>query len=252
MNSMHDRSPASFRRSRMRAPLLVALGLITQACAAPGRQVENVDPFEPLNRQVFAFNETADAWVFRPVAQGYNTVVPKPVRTGVTNFYANLTYPVTIVNGFLQGKVGQGVEDSVRMLVNTVFGVFGIFDPATAGGLPRNQEDFGLTFAHWGIAQGPYVVLPVLGPYTMRSAIGLLGNVEINPAVQWHDSSERAKLLILWFVESRAALVGIDDTMREAFDPYLFMRDAYLQNRAFLLRDTDGADDFPDEFNDDF
>jgi phospholipid-binding lipoprotein MlaA len=214
-------------------------------------QKKNPDPLEPLNRVVFAFNDTADRYVIRPVAKGYNTVVPKPVRTGVGNFFNNWTYPITIVNSFLQGKFKQGASDTGRFLVNSTVGLLGIFDPATKMNLPEHDEDFGQTFARWGIAQGPYIVLPILGPATLRSGVGLLGDTQINPVTQLNDSSIRAKLVITWFIESRAALVGPDEAMRDAFDPYLFMRDAYLQNRDYLINDK-SADDgvFEEEFED--
>ncbi len=212
-------------------------------------ETRNIDPFEPLNRGVYAFNDVADRYLFRPVGKGYNKVLPQPVRNGIGNFFDHWTYPVTIVNGFLQGKLRQGTEDTVRFIVNSTFGGLGFFDVAARGGLPENQEDFGLTFAHWGIGQGPYIVLPVLGPSTARDGIGILANVQVNPVVQLDNSSVRSKLIILWFIESRAALIGPDEVIQDAFDPYLFVRDAYLQNRRFLL---DGATPDDTVFEEDF
>ena len=225
---------------------------MTPIAALAAEDNNNVDPLEPVNRKIYAFNDTVDRYFFRPVAKGYNFVLPQPVRNGVGNFFDHWTYPVTIVNGFLQGKFRQGTEDTVRFVFNTTFGLLGIFDPATAGGLPKHTEDFGLTFARWGIPQGPYVVIPVLGPYTARSGIGILGNIQVNPVVQIDNSSARTKLIIAWFIESRAALIGPDETVQDAYDPYLFMRDAYLQNRDYLLNGSPEDDAFFEEDFEDF
>jgi len=211
----------------------------------------NLDPLEPVNRVIFTFNDTADRYVIRPVAKGYNVVVPKPVRTGIGNFFNNWTYPITIVNSFLQGKFKQGASDTGRFLVNSTIGLLGIFDPATKMNLPEHDEDFGQTFARWGVPQGPYIVIPILGPATFRSGVGLLADTQVNPVTQLNDSSMRAKLVIAWFIESRAALIGPDEALRDAFDPYLFMRDAYLQNRDYLINDKSENDGtFEEEFED--
>ncbi len=230
---------------------LCSCALLPLAAAAE-ESAADIDPLEPLNRGIYAFNDTADRYLFRPVGKGYNKVLPQPVRTGIGNFFDHWTYPVTIVNGFLQGKMRQGTEDIMRFVVNSTFGVFGLFDPATQGGLPKNQEDFGLTFARWGIGQGPYIVLPILGPSTARDGIGILANVQVNPVVQLDNSSARTKLIILWFIESRAALIGPDEVVRDAFDPYLFVRDAYLQNRRYLLEGETADDAVFDENFEDF
>ncbi len=248
-----------FAFAGMLAVAIIALAAIIPADAlaeeSPEKtQARNPDPLEPLNRKIYAFNDVADRYVVRPVAKGYNTIVPKPVRTGVGNFFNNWTYPITIVNGFLQGKFGQGASDTGRFLVNSTIGLLGIFDPASRMNLPEHDEDFGQTFARWGIGQGPYIVLPILGPATMRSGVGLIGDTLINPVTQLNDSSIRAKLVITWFIESRAALIGPDEAIRDAYDPYLFVRDAYLQNRQYLNEDRSAGDEeiFEDDFDADF
>ena len=248
-----------FRKSYLLAAIVAALTCVAllPADSWAAEEQKNPDPLEPINRTIFAFNDTADRYVLRPVAKGYNFVVPKPVRTGVGNFFDNWTYPITIVNSFLQGKFKQGASDTGRFLVNSTVGVLGIFDPATKMDLPEHDEDFGQTFARWGIGQGPYIVIPILGPATLRSGIGMIGDSQVNPVTALNDSSVRAKLVIAWFIESRAALIGPDETMRDAFDPYLFMRDAYLQNRAYLISDrtadnADSGDSFDDELDDEF
>ena len=229
-----------------------ALLAITPIAALAEADNNNVDPLEPVNRTIYAFNDTLDRYFFRPVAKGYNFVLPQPVRNGVGNFFDHWTYPVTIVNGFLQGKFRQGTEDTVRFVFNTTFGLLGFFDPATKVGLTKHTEDFGLTFARWGIPQGPYVVIPVLGPYTARSGIGILGNIQVNPVIQIDNSSARTKLIIAWFIESRAALIGPDEMVQDAYDPYMFVRDAYLQNRDYLLNGSPEDDDFFEEDFEDF
>jgi phospholipid-binding lipoprotein MlaA len=229
-----------------------ALLAVAPIAALAEEDNNNVDPLEPVNRKIYAFNDTVDRYFFRPVGKGYNFVLPQPVRNSVGNFFDHWTYPVTIVNGFLQGKFRQGTEDTVRFVFNTTFGLLGFFDPATKGGLTKHTEDFGLTFARWGIPQGPYVVIPVLGPFTARSGIGILGNIEVNPVTQIDNSSARTKLIIAWFIESRAALIGPDETVQDAYDPYLFVRDAYLQNRDYLLNGSTEDDAFFEEDFEDF
>ena len=229
--------------------------LIFAAGAALAEETErkNVDPFEAINRPIYKFNDITDKYLLRPLGKGYNFITPRPVRTGIGNFYDNITYPVTIVNSLLQGKGTQAIYDLNRFLFNSVFGVLGFIDVASSRGFPRHDEDFGQTFAKWGIPQGPYIVIPLLGPSTVRDGIGILGNVRVNPLVQMDNSSVRDKLLILWTIETRAALIGPDELVRDAFDPYLFVRDAYLQNRQFLINDSAApTDDFFEDFEEDF
>lgn len=234
---------------RARLSGLIVAALLTPAAGSAADQ-QNIDPLEPVNRKIYAFNDGLDRYLLRPVGKGYNAVLPQPVRNGVGNFFDNWTYPVTIVNGFLQGKMGQGTEDLVRFVFNSTFGVLGFFDAASAAGMEKHDEDFGLTFARWGVPQGPYIVIPVLGPATARSGVGILANVQVNPVVQLSNSSVRDKLLILWFIESRAALIGPDEVIQDAFDPYLFLRDAYLQNRAYLRGEGTDAEFFEEDFED--
>jgi phospholipid-binding lipoprotein MlaA len=237
---------------RLTSLAATALLAMTPIAALAEEDNNNVDPLEPINRKIYAFNDTVDRYFFRPVGKGYNFVLPQPIRNGVGNFFDHWTYPVTIVNGFLQGKFRQGTEDTVRFVFNTTFGLLGFFDPATKGGLTKHTEDFGLTFARWGIPQGPYVVIPVLGPFTARSGIGILGNIQVNPVMQIDNSSVRTKLVIAWFIESRAALIGPDETVQDAYDPYMFLRDAYLQNRDYLLNGSTEDDAFFEEDFEDF
>ena len=239
--------------------LLFAVMSVGTGCASKGNTTKNPDPFEPINRGIYKFNDVADTYVLRPVAKGYQKITPDPVEQGISNAFDTWTYPVTIVNDFLQGKFKQGVSDTGRFVVNLTIGLLGLFDPATPLGLEYHQEDFGQTFAKWGIPSGPYIVVPLFGPRTIRSGIGTLADVQVNPVTLWRNTSMRDKTLILWAIETRAGLIGPDEIIDDAFDPYLFIRDAYLQNREFMINDgkeldddSDFEDDFDDGFDDDF
>jgi phospholipid-binding lipoprotein MlaA len=224
---------------------------ISQPGLAEEDEQKKIDPFQPINRPIYKFNDFTDRYLLRPLGTGYNDILPRPARNGIANFFDNITYPVTIVNSLLQGKFRQTGSDIVRFAFNSTFGILGFMDLATGQGFPRHDEDFGQTFAVWGIPQGPYIVIPLLGPSTFRDGIGILANVEVNPLVQMDNSSVRDKLLILWAIETRAALIGPDEAVRDAFDPYLFVRDAYLQNRKFLIEDsTTSEDEYFDDFDD--
>jgi phospholipid-binding lipoprotein MlaA len=239
---------------------LIAVGLsLLAGCASQGDTERNPDPFEVINRPIFAFNHLADKFLLRPVAVGYDFIMPKPARKGVSNFLDNLSYPVVIINSFLQGKLNQGASDTGRFLVNSTIGLGGIFDPATPLGMEAHEEGFGLTLGQWGVSEGPYIVVPLFGPYTVRSGVGTLVNIQVNPMDQMDNTSVRDKILILWAIDSRANLLPVESTIRAAYDPYLFVRDAYLQNRKFLLEgDSKGSgpdsldNEFDDGFEDDF
>jgi len=233
--------------------ILAALFFGLAGCASAGKTERNVDPFEPINRPIYKFNTVADKIVFKPLAKGYDFIVPDIARTGISNFLENLRYPVVIVNGFLQGKFSQGFSDTGRFLVNSTVGIAGLFDPATPIGLESHTEDFGLTLARWGVAEGPYLVVPLFGPRTIRSGTGTLADTFVDPMVQMNNTSVRDKILITWAIDTRANLLPLDEQIEEAFDPYLFIRDAYLQNRKFLGEGEDTeSDPFADEFEEDF
>jgi phospholipid-binding lipoprotein MlaA len=237
------------------AVLLTAVAIANSGCASRGSATKgkNVDPFEPVNRGIYRFNDATDRFILRPAAKGYQWITPDPVQVSISNAFDNWTYPVTIVNGFLQAKFKQGFSDTGRFLVNTTIGILGLFDPATPLGLVEHREDFGQTFAKWGAPPGPFIMVPLFGPRTILSGIGTLADVQVNPLVQWRNTSMRDKALILWAIETRASLIGPDKIIEDAFDPYLFVRDAYLQNREFLISDgktLDGDADFDADFDD--
>jgi phospholipid-binding lipoprotein MlaA len=223
--------------------LAVAFALAASAVSA----AEPSDPLQGLNRKVFAFNQFADRWVLKPVAKGYKAITPHIVRRGVGNFFSNLTYPLVAVNQVLQGKFRLGASDTGRFIVNTTIGIGGLFDPASDAGLPAHEEDFGQTFARWGIGSGPFLMLPFLGPSTVRDGVGSAVNYVAQP-VRYviDDEKTRYALAALYFIDTRASLLDAEQLM--GGDKYTFMRDAYLQRRDFLIHDGEpGEDDFLNE-----
>ena len=245
--------PAS-QKIRRSLPLGMAclMLLITAGCASQSASEQDPlnDPFEPVNRGIYAFNDVADKYVLRPVAVGYQWLLPSQVRTGVNNFFDNISTPVDIINAALQGKFRQAASDSARMAINTTLGFGGLLDPATDAGLTKNNEDFGQTFGAWGIPEGPYIVVPLFGPRTIRSGIGDLANIQVNPQFQMQNSSLRTKINILWIIQARSTLLGIDKEIDRAFDRYSFVRDSYLQNRRYLRYDGNMPEESYDDFED--
>ena len=226
--------------------LLTASAALTVAgCASQNAatSTEAKDPLEPLNRAIYRFNDLGDRYLLRPVATGYTRALPQPMRTGVHNFFSNLFYPVTIANGFLQGKLSQVGHDGARFLVNSTLGLAGLFDPATRFGLSENDEDFDQTLAVWGVAEGPYLVLPVLGPRTLRHLFGYAVDWPLNPLLYASDSTVTLGGWVVNQVDRRAGFLDADQQIYEAFDPYTFVRDAYLQNRRYRALDGDVPED---------
>lgn len=211
------------------------------AAAAAGEEADDDaepnDPLEGFNRGVFAFNTVLDRIIFRPVARGYVKVVPEGARTSISLFFSNLFYPKTIVNQFLQGKPQAGASDLGRMLINTTVGLGGLFDPATEMGFVRHDEDFGQTLGWWGVGSGPYLVLPLLGPSTLRDAPARIVDYPLNPAGHLDDDDAELAIGITSSVDNRARLLSFDRLLEESFDPYAFLREAYLQNRAAAVSD---------------
>ena len=217
--------------------------------------VEISDPFEGTNRAIFAFNKVVDDNVIHPVAKGYNAVLPKPVRTGVDNVLHNLKSPVTFANQALQGDVGGAANVLVRAVVNTLVGVGGIFDVAAAEGIPYEGEDFGQTMAKWGIGHGPYLVVPIIGPSSMRDYVGYAVDSFADP-LRWYlfnvdkDEIYYGKVGVE-YLALRASLVDtLEDLQKSSIDYYAATRSAYYQHREALVNDKDplagGGADIPD------
>lgn len=210
---------------------------------------ETQDPWEPLNRKVFGFNQFADRILLKPIAKGYKAVLPAPVRRSVGNFFFNLGEPATGIQQVLQGKPGRGATDLGRFLVNSTLGIGGLFDPATGFGLERHDEDFGQTLARWGMGSGPYLELPLAGPSTVRDATGRVFDSVLNPLRYVNDVPVRNSLTALSVIDVRTELLSTEALL--SGDRYLFIRDAYLQRRDFLISDGRVEDDpFFDEFDD--
>lgn len=217
------------------AGAVLSVALMLGGCATNGVRS---DPLEPLNRTVYKFNDTVDKAVLKPVAKGYKAAVPVPVRTGVGNFFSNLNDVVVTANDLLQFKLGQAASDFSRIIVNTTFGVLGIFDVASKWGLEKHNEDFGQTLGRWGIGPGPYLVLPLLGPSDFRDTIGIVADSHVDPVWNTSDVATRNSLVGLDAVDTRARLLDTESILEEAaIDRYAFIRDAYLQRRQSLVYD---------------
>jgi phospholipid-binding lipoprotein MlaA len=198
------------------------------------------DPFEPFNRSVSRFNEGLDEAVVKPVAEAYQAVLPSPVRTGVSNFFGNLSDVWSAVNSILQLDPQAATTSVMRVSINTVFGLGGVLDWATEMGLERNRQDFGKTLGRWGVDTGPYLVLPILGPSTVRDSAALVVDTQGDLVMHVDHIRTRNSLYVLRAVDLRANLLRAGDVLDQAaLDKYSFTRDAYLQRRGAKL-DTNG------------
>ena len=204
----------------------------------------NPDPWEQVNRAIFRFNDTLDTYTLKPVARTYNRFMPQPLNDGVSNVFSNLSEPRNLVNNTLQGKFHDAGVDVARFLLNTTLGVVGVFDVATRMGLQRNDEDFGQTLGAWGVSSGPYVVLPLLGPSTVRDGSARIPEAlaDYSYAGQIDHVRTRNTLLGSDLVDTRAAVLEQERLIRG--DRYTFVRNAFLQNREFKVRDGDVEDPF--------
>ncbi|WP_116364495.1 MlaA family lipoprotein [Parahaliea mediterranea] len=202
------------------------------------------DPFESWNRAVFTFNDGLDTWLVRPVAQGYHFIMPDFAERGVSNFFANLYDANSVLNATLQGRFNHAARGSGRFLVNTTLGVAGLFDVATRMGLTPYPTDFGHTLAIWGAPSGPYLMVPLLGPRTVRSGAGSIVDVYGLPQTYVDNVALRNSLYGLELIEARARLLEVDELT--SGDRYIFIRDAYLQQREVLVNDGKIQDDFSD------
>lgn len=225
----------SIARTLRNGILIAWSAAMLTGCATSGNPK---DPIEGFNRAMFAFNEGLDAAIIKPVATGYDVVLPDPVQTGVTNFFGNIADFFIGINNLLQGKVGDGVGDFGRVAINSTIGLLGVLDVATELGIEKHNEDFGQTFGRWGIGNGAYVVLPVFGPRTVRDTVGLVLDVKADPVVQVDHIPTRNSLAVLRLINDRAGLLSADKVIEEAaLDKYSYMRGAYLQRRRNLIYD---------------
>jgi phospholipid-binding lipoprotein MlaA len=201
------------------------------------------DPLESVNRTVFKFNDTVDRAVLKPVAKGYNWALPQFPRTLVSNFFGNIGDAYTMVNNYLQGKGTDGTEDLMRVAMNTTFGLGGLLDFASAAGLPKHYQDFGLTMGHYGVQPGPYLVLPLLGPSTLRDGTGMIADYFADPIGYINPTWVATTLYGVRLVSTRAALLGASDLLSAAaLDQYSFVRGAYLQRRQSEITGASAAE----------
>ncbi len=225
-----------------------ALALSLIGCASQA----NKDPLEGLNRGIYKFNDVADKAVIKPVSKGYKAIAPTPVRTGINNFFNNLRSITYVLNNLLQFKFANAFSEAGRFVINTTFGVAGFIDVAGMDKIPVHKEDFGQTLGHWGVGNGAYLVLPFLGPSTVRDTTGLIvDTVTTDPITYTHNIGEirlHNQLRAAQFIDKRTELLDATDIVDEAsLDPYAFMRDAYLQHRASAVQD--GADSGQENLN---
>jgi len=225
------------------ASAIVLLALLGGCATGPDRNP--ADPLEPLNRATFRFNDALDRNFAQPVARTYNRAVPRPIRTGVDNFFSNLGDVVVMANDFLQLRLMDGMNDLMRVAVNSSFGLLGVLDVATPAGIPKRDQDFGLTLGHYGVPSGPYLVLPLFGPSTFRDAAGF--GVDQYAAPQTYaDPAWRNSLWGLQFVSTRARYLNATNLLEQAaLDKYLFVRDAWLGRRRAQLNQLDGGKEEP-------
>ena len=227
---------SSWRHIAAVLTLLVATGAASAQAKAPA--AHPADPLEGWNRAVFGFNEGLDAALLKPVARGYQAVVPELVRSGVSNVFGNIGDGWSAINQLLQGKPVAAAQMTMRVATNTLFGIGGLFDVAGDLGIERQPEDFGQTLGRWGLPAGPYLVWPLLGPSSLRETAAMPLDLSWRPAALSDDSATRIGLSTLQLIDVRASLLGasrlVDDI---ALDKYVFIRDGYLARRRSLVYD---------------
>jgi len=215
--------------------------------------ITDEDPYESFNRTMFDFNMAFNDSVGKPVVNAYEFILPQPVKTGVSNFFSNLTEPLSMVNSFLQGNVEDGLSSFMRFVINSTFGLFGLLDIATPAGLDKINEDFGQTLYTWGVWQeANYVVLPFLGPYTTRSLVGSSVDAYINPIypnIIETDIDGRFWLYLGGTFVSYVSVIKIIDDLHNQPDPYIFARESYLQYRTNLLYNGNPPEADLDDFD---
>ena len=233
---------------------ILAAALLTAGCATiPEGERVDYDPLEGLNRPIYKVNDALDRALTKPIARGYKKSVPEPARNGISNFSDNLFTPRSVVNNFLQGKPEQGVSELFRFVINSTVGVAGLFDVATALGAEAHPEDFGQTAAVWGIPSGPYLMLPFRGPATLRDVLTMPLDAASDPLYHYDNTSVRDKLYVLRLINLRARLLSVDELLADSADPYVTLRESYLQNREFEVYDGNPPDDEEeDELFDEF
>ena len=231
-----------------KACLLSLLVLLLNGCATMGTG-DPRDPLEKVNRSVYSFNEFMDKHLFDPVGNVYQTITPDIVDKGISNMFSNVKDLSVIANDILQFKLGQAVSDLARLVFNSTIGLLGFFDVSSHIGLPKHEEDFGQTLAFWGFGSGPYLMIPFLGPATVRDATGFGVDTLLNPVTYINNDIHRAGLMSLNYVDYKADLLSAGELISEAaLDEYEFVKNAYFEKRENLIHDRDFAEpDFEEQ-----
>lgn len=231
-------------RNRFLLVLAMAMLLVLQGCSTV-KSADARDPWEPMNRSIYQFNDAVDTIALKPAAELYVKVLPSMVRTGVNNFFGNLGDVWSMANSAMQFKGQDTVETFMRISVNTFMGLGGVLDVATAMGIEKRREDFGQTLGYWGVQSGPYVMLPLFGPSTLRDALAFPVDMQGNVTNQLSDQRTRNALLATRLVDTRAGLLRTVDAVKaSSLDPYSFVRDAYLQKRRNDIYDGNPPSSF--------
>ncbi|MCX4193673.1 VacJ family lipoprotein [Methylophaga sp. OBS1] len=227
---------------------IAVMVLFMTGCATTNQSASAGDPLEGYNRAMYKFNDAVDTAVLKPVARGYDAVVPDPISQGVSNFFSNLNDITVIINDLFQGKFYQAYRDTHRFVLNTTVGVAGIFDVASLSGFTKNNEDFGQTLGVWGAEPGAYVVLPFFGPRNVRDTFGLIGDMFTDPVMYVEGDDARIALVGTRVVDTRANLLKAEKVLDQAAtDEYSYVRDAYMSRRQYLV--FDGNPPMNDEFD---
>jgi len=230
--------------------IMLLLAFTITGCASTATNPQ--DPYEGWNRKVYSFNKVLDKTIARPLAVGYKAVTPDFVESGVSNVFSNLEDIPNFLNNLLQGKPGDSVSDLARFLVNSTLGIAGLWDPASSMGLEKHDEDFGQTLATWGVGDGPYMMLPLIGPSTLRDTFTLPVDSRTNLINQIDHIRTRNQINLIELMDKRAGLFSYEEQLESATDEYAFIRDIWLQNRKYKILDGDIPmdDDFECEEDD--
>jgi phospholipid-binding lipoprotein MlaA len=232
---------------RLAALVLILCAAALAAGCASGPRANPADPLEPFNRGVTRFNDHVDAALLKPVATAYARNVPWPVREGVSNLFGNLGDAWSAVNSLAQLKIANAAQNATRFAFNTVFGLGGVLDIAGEAGIPRHKEDFGSTLARWGVPAGPYLVLPLLGPSTLRDAAALPVDWRGDALSHVTPPADRNALAAARLVDARAKLLPLEPMLRDAMDRYMFTRDLYLQHRKAQIQGDEEDGQIPND-----
>jgi phospholipid-binding lipoprotein MlaA len=233
--------------------VLLVLTILSGCSTVPEEKKDERDPFQSFNRPVYDFNmDVLDTYILRPAAQGYLTYTPAPIRTGIVNFTTNISAPIDAVNAGLQGKPGDMGVNIARFLINSTVGVLGIFDVASHFGLKHQDEDFGQTLGVWGLGDGAYLMLPAMGPSTVRNVTGDLVDKLVLPEVAL-STPQTFVLFALRALEARASLISQERLLKESLDPYAFVKDIYFQRQLYELHDGNPpVEEDQTDFDEDF